>query len=125
MGVDTYVESQPVRGSGEGNLGALREVEDIAGLGDDLLTGLVRDLEFALQDNLHLVVRVLVDQRGTLLETVETARDRLLGVIRLTICPSRLSNRSNRLCDATKAYLVETSPRKAFSLAINGGLKVL
>lgn len=95
MWVDTYVESQPVRGSGEGNLGALREVEDIAGLGGDLLTGLVRDLEFALQDNLHLVVRVLVDQRGTLLETVETARDRLLGVIRLTIFPSGLSNRSN------------------------------
>ena len=44
------------------------------------LARLIADVELALNDDLHLVVRVRVHQRSTLLETVEAAADGLVGV---------------------------------------------
>ncbi len=64
-------EAQAVRVGGEGDLGALGEVEDVAGDGVHLLPGLVLDVELALDDDLHLVVRVRVHERRALFQPVE------------------------------------------------------
>lgn len=53
-------EAQAEVVGGEGDLGALGEVEDVAGDGVHLVAGLVGDVERAVDDDLHLVVRVLV-----------------------------------------------------------------
>ena len=50
---------------------ALGKVKHVPGDRVDLLPGLVGDVEFALHDDLHLVVRVRVDQRSACLESVE------------------------------------------------------
>jgi hypothetical protein len=65
---------------GVGALGRT-EVKHIPGLGRDALPRLaVRDLVLALNDDLHLVVGVGVDQRLALFEAVESRRDGFLGV---------------------------------------------
>lgn len=77
----THVECQTIRLGRKGNLRSLGEIEHIAGTGSDLLACLIRDLELPLQDDLHLIVGVGVDERGTLLQTVEATRDGLLGIV--------------------------------------------
>lgn len=57
-------ESQAIVISGEGDLRALWEVEDVALDGLDAGAGLVLDVEVALDDDLHLVVGVLVHEWG-------------------------------------------------------------
>lgn len=64
MCVRTYVECQSIRRRGKSNLRTLGEVKDITRFGSDFLTGLVGDFVFALEDDLHFVVGVLVDERG-------------------------------------------------------------
>lgn len=44
------------------------------------LASLVTDVEFTLYDDLHLVVGICVNKRGTLLQSVEASADWLLGV---------------------------------------------
>jgi hypothetical protein len=68
--------------SSEGDFGSLWEVEDIPLLGLNLLAGLVADGELAINNDLHLIVGVLVDERGALLEAVEASRDWLGGISR-------------------------------------------
>lgn len=64
MDIRTYVECQSIRRRGKSNLCTLGEVKDVTRLSSDFLTGLVGDLEFALEDDLHFVVGVLVDEWG-------------------------------------------------------------
>ena len=45
------------------------------------LTGFITDVKLSLQDDLHLVIGVRVDQRRSLLKSVDSAADGLLGVI--------------------------------------------
>ena len=51
----------------------------------NLLAGLIRDLELAFQDDLHLIEGVFVNQRGAFFKTVETGRDGFFGVVAVTI----------------------------------------
>ena len=48
------------------------------------LAGFVGDVEFTLNDDLHFMVSVGVDERGALFEAVEAAQDRFLPVVLLT-----------------------------------------
>ena len=50
------------------------------------LTGFVTDVEFSLQDDLHLVVRVSVDERSALFKSVNPAADWVLRVDTLAAC---------------------------------------
>jgi hypothetical protein len=45
------------------------------------LARLVADVELALEDDLHLVVGVRVDERRAGLESVEAAGERLFGIV--------------------------------------------
>lgn len=69
----THIESKAVVFCGERDLGALGEVEDVALDGVHLVARLVADVEAAFEYDLHLVVRVFVDERRALLETIEAA----------------------------------------------------
>ncbi|WPK26866.1 hypothetical protein PUMCH_004230 [Australozyma saopauloensis] len=75
----TSEESISVAGSLEGDSSTLLEVENITWLGGNLVPGLVGDpvLTLNLQDDLHLIVVVVVDQWLTLLLLVETTGDLL------------------------------------------------
>ena len=53
----------------------------------DLVTRFIADVETALHDDLHLVVRILIYERRALLETVEASTDRLLGIVLLPTIP--------------------------------------
>lgn len=64
----------------EGDLGALGEVKHVAGHGMHALARLVGDVEGALDDDLHLVVGVCVDEGGAFFEAVEACGEGLLGV---------------------------------------------
>lgn len=59
----------------KGDPTAAREVEDVAAAAGDALARLVADDELAVDDHLHLVVRVLVHQRRARLQPVQAARD--------------------------------------------------
>lgn len=74
------IERQAIILRRERNLRALRKEEHISRLSLNLLARLIGDGERALNDDLHLVVRVRVDERGALLQPVEAAGDGLLGV---------------------------------------------
>lgn len=77
----TYVERQPVVVRRERDLSPLGEIKHISRAGSDLLARFIRDFELALEDDLHLVVGVGVDERGAFFQSVEAARDRLFGVV--------------------------------------------
>lgn len=77
----TYVERQPVVVRRERDLRPLGEIKHISGGGSDLLARFIRDFELALEDDLHLVVGVGVDERGAFFQSVEATRDRLFGVV--------------------------------------------
>ena len=79
----TYIKGQTVRWRREGDRGSFGEVEDIASGSLDLLPSSVGNFELALENYLHLMIRVCVHQRGALLETIETAGDGLFRVVRL------------------------------------------
>jgi len=74
------VEGQAVGVGLEGNNAALGKVENITSNGVDGLTGLIADVELALQDDLHLVVGISVNKGSSLLESVDATADGLLGV---------------------------------------------
>ena len=76
-------ESQAIIISRERNLRTLGEVEGVAWYGVHLVARLVTNVEAALYDDLHLVVRVFVHQRRSFLEAVETGTDWFLGVVML------------------------------------------
>lgn len=76
----TYVESVAKVVSSEGDLAALGKVKHVARHRVHLVAGLVADVEAALEDDLHLVVGVLVDERRAFGEAVEACRDGLFGV---------------------------------------------
>lgn len=46
----------------------------------DRLTSLVADVEFSLQNDLHLVIGISINKGSAFLEPVDTAADGLLGV---------------------------------------------
>jgi hypothetical protein len=50
-----------------------------------LLPGLVADVEFSIHDDLHLVVRVRIDEWSASFESVESTADGLLLVDMITI----------------------------------------
>lgn len=56
------IERQPALSGLKSNLASLWEIKHITSNRVDLLAGLVRDVEGAGHDNLHLMVRVLVDE---------------------------------------------------------------
>jgi hypothetical protein len=51
-----------------------------------LLSRLVRDIEFAINDDLHLMVCVFVDQRRAFLQSIESRRDRSCWIVGLGCC---------------------------------------
>lgn len=59
-------------------------MENISRPCSDAFPCLICDLELALNDDFHLVISVLIDQRLSFFKTVQTARDRLFGVELLT-----------------------------------------
>lgn len=75
-----HKEAQAITIRRERDLGALGEIKHVARDGVHLLPGLVLDVELALDDDLHLVVRVRVDERRALFQTVEACRDGLFRV---------------------------------------------
>ena len=75
-----HKEAQPITIRRERNLGALGKIQHIARHGVHLLARLVLDVELALDDDLHLVVGVGVDERGALFEAVEAGGDGFFGV---------------------------------------------
>jgi len=91
------VEGVAVVVSRERDLAALWEVEDISRYRVHLVARLVTDVEAALEDDLHLVIRVLVDQRRALLEAVEAGGDGLLGVV--LIAAGNVTQEGILICD--------------------------
>jgi hypothetical protein len=81
----TYIKGQPIRRRRKGNLTSLGEIKHISRFRQHRLARLVGDLKLAFQDDLHLVVGVLVDERGALFETVEATRNRLVGVVLVAV----------------------------------------
>lgn len=107
----------------KGNLRALGEVKNVALLRLDLVASLVADVKVAVDDELDLVVRVLVDKRSAFLEAVDAARDGRYFVILLAASMSLAVLSQTQAVGGQKATNLETmSPRKAFSLAMRGGL---
>lgn len=51
----------------------------------DLLSGLVADIEFSIHNDLHLMVRVRIDERSASFESVESTADGLLLIDVITI----------------------------------------
>lgn len=84
----THIKSQPIRLGRKGNLGSLGEIKHIPRLSLHFLPGLIGDLEFALEDNLHLIVAVAVDQGSAFFKTVEAARDGFFGVVFVAVVVS-------------------------------------
>ncbi len=68
----------------EGDRASLWEVEDVARRSMDLLSCLVGYLNFALDDDLHLMIRICIHEGRSLLQTIETTGDCLVGVILIT-----------------------------------------
>lgn len=60
-------------------------MKHIPGKSLNLLTGLIRDLELAFQDDFHLIEGVFVHEWGPFFQTVETGRDGFFGVVAVTI----------------------------------------
>lgn len=115
-----HIESQAVRFCRECYFAPFGEVQHVPCHCVHLLPCLVGDIEFALDDDLHLVVGVLVYQRRSLFEAVETCR---YGFLRVDFIAG-----DGESIECIYAYgstnLDITSPRKAFSLAMRGGLNV-
>lgn len=66
----------------ERNGATLGEEEDVAlGRLDLFAAGVVLDVEVAVEDDLHLVIRVLVHERRALFQTVEAARERGIALV--------------------------------------------
>ena len=75
LGPLTTEESQTPIDRLESDVGSLGEEKHVPLARLDRLTGLIRDFEIAVDDDLHLVVRVLVNQRLARIETVEAGTD--------------------------------------------------
>jgi hypothetical protein len=58
-----------------------------------LLPGLVADIEFSIHDDLHLMVRVRVDEWSAGFESIESTADGLLLVDVITINSANVSSR--------------------------------
>ncbi len=85
-------EAQPVAIRTEGNLGPLGEIQHVSWRRMHLLACLILDVEFALDDDLHLVVGVRVHERRALFQAVEAGGD---GFVRVVLLAGRLLGMEN------------------------------
>lgn len=81
---ETHKKCQPVRRRCERYLRALGEVEHVARSRRHLLARLVGDFKLALEDDLHFIVGIFVNQRGAFLQPVEAGRDGFVGIVLVT-----------------------------------------
>ena len=81
----THIERQSISLRRKGDLRSLGEIKHIPRRGRHLLARLIGNLKLALQDNLHLIVGIGIHQWGPFLQAIESARDRLFGIILVTM----------------------------------------
>lgn len=117
----TYEKPQPIRISRKCNCHTLGEEKHIPWTSLHLLACLIGDFKLAFKNNLHLIVGVCVDEGRSLLKAVEPGTD---GLVRVGFFTGYVSWFVIWDVGWNILYLERTSPRKAFSLAIRGGLNV-
>ena len=126
LGPLTTEETQTPIDRLESDVGSLGKEEHVPLGRLDRLTGLIRDLEIAVDDDFHLIVRVLVNQRLARIETVEAGAD---GRLWREFLPSErascqydtdLQLTVELMRDGTSTHEENTSAKKALSFAIKG-----
>jgi hypothetical protein len=70
----------------ESNDAALGKVKDVAGRGDNAVAAIVANVKLAGDDDLHLMILVLIDERRAGLLAVKARRDGLVVSRRAVLC---------------------------------------